>query len=1531
MYVKKTILAVLVMLIIITGVFPAMLLGEAQASSGGEVSYAPYPASSIQRSETVNITGVFVINQTTIDPLTGERGKYGFDANVVVTSTGTLRVENATIYFLSDENHHYTLTVKGNLYLYNATVTIGKGLILPHYPFSINIQGPGWGKVEIINSKLLYPGWFNVTNKGGNVVILNSTFGKMSGGPLDNPPSYGPIPYLYNSKVFISHSQFRDLPKRPSSGSGPIGWVYNDTVIHLPPTGGFGAARNIRSDQNVTLANFKRVMFLEYVNFWKYVILKDINVVFSYSNDTDYDQSALMQIIYVGKYKDTYLANFTIPGSNKPTGWINQTISLENYNFTGNDFFAALQNGKIIVRLISPEKGNLTINGVTILLNVEKNLLVDGIEGYSFNVVHSTIFLKDTYVDVDYRHRRYLGTTHNMFNVMGDSRLYFLNLTINDTGTQKREDTSFLFQDNSSEAYILRYVVADVTFHHHPIDGLKVYATPYPVDSADNSQIVSRIVNIISTYITETKNVDGMSFGHITGNTIWDTTVNGIAKLPLLSDILNNSEMPNSKFVGIYNLEVKNDTKQFASVQIGLNYFPWLLESNNTVLYNLPLSKYKDVDLTVEEIKILNEKPYVTGEDVSLTVKVANLGKDSAEAPSLSIWINNVMYTNITLPDMGGSSEYTQSFTLPGSYFATPNEYVIKARVYHLWDYNGANNEKSVAISVGDLYAKNWAPSEVVRYHSTNVTWKIYSTYPWSNVKVSLYLDNESNLLTEYTTDLKSGDNSFVYSWDVGSLSQGQHTFILYVNAKKVGTFTFTVVADVDLSVSSLSVSPSEIYVEESVDITANVVNLGKDTPSSATIYISIYDPSGNLILQKSFTYPSSYSVTFTPQMAGTYTVQVKVYSSEDINTNNDAYTSNFSVNPVPYDITIQSENEYINGTDIVVNVTIYSVITAQVNAQLYVVELGILLEPVGGNPVSVKADSSSTIKFILPAEKYAPLLKGRTSAKLTFYVNVTSNRTGDAQYSFGPKQIYIQEIADLTVVSGTLEVQLNGNKVDKVAEGVKVTITFVAKNVGGLPANLTYLIMDNEKVLEKKSIGILNPGDSVVIEYNYTIAGIGSHTIKVALNPDRNVTENNYNNNNASYSLNVIPPDMQIVFSKYSKEHNKVIYQDDHLVVIVKVINKNATESLGRTVYMRNVTVSLNLGDLGRYTAVTSEYGVAIFQIPVKKVGEYTPIVTLQYHGAKKNFVLTAEEYKVVVEKKPLQLPWLWIIVAAIAAGVGGFFLYGFLHFKKKAKEYMICGNCGRLVPADAERCPYCGVVFEKEKVKCPECGSWIDEDSKYCPVCGTIFMDKSDPEYEKYSEMKTKYERYLEKYKTEAKKYIGEEFTTEEFFKWWKTHPEFISFQEWLKRQEERIEGETVICPVCGAVNPKGAKICRVCGSPLPQEKEEKEEKKEEVAEAEAAPEEEKPKEGALLKPEEYERLKRPGVITVEEWAKRKGKVPEEEEKKEKEEKEEKPPEEKPPEKEKKPAERKPVVKKKVIKKVIALEEEEKKREES
>ncbi|NPA74692.1 MAG: SPFH domain-containing protein [Euryarchaeota archaeon] len=48
-------------------------------------------------------------------------------------------------------------------------------------------------------------------------------------------------------------------------------------------------------------------------------------------------------------------------------------------------------------------------------------------------------------------------------------------------------------------------------------------------------------------------------------------------------------------------------------------------------------------------------------------------------------------------------------------------------------------------------------------------------------------------------------------------------------------------------------------------------------------------------------------------------------------------------------------------------------------------------------------------------------------------------------------------------------------------------------------------------------------------------------------------------------------------------------------------------------------------------------------------------------------------------------------------------------------------CPECGKMVPGDAQFCPYCGHKFvEKKMKKCVSCGRDIPEDAMFCPYCG-------------------------------------------------------------------------------------------------------------------------------------------------------------------------------------------------------------------
>ncbi len=1497
---KRILSLIVIVLLLLIGSFlpPAIHAGVPSGDTYQKVE---------SRVSTVYINDLFVINRTTIDPLTGERGKYGFDANVVVLPGGTLQVENATLYFLSDVAHRYNLTVEGNLYFYNTTFTIGKGLIGPYYPFSINIKGPSTGSVKIINSDLLYPGWFNVTSKSGNVMIEDTVFDRMPSNPLDNPPSYGPTPYIYHSTVYFYHTEFRHLRKQPSSGSAPIGYVYNNTTIQVTSNG-----------DNVTIGNYKKVVYLQYSRYWSFVILKDLKISLTYTNGSNYDKTSLLQLIYRGRYNEHIVANYTLDGSGKLVQQVSMTDieTVANRTYTADEFVDALSSGEIYVKIQRPKNDTVTIHNLKLFLDIEKNIVVDGIEPYSFNAISSVIYGRDVYVDVDYKPRADLGTTHNMMYVDGSSRLYFLNLTVNDTGTEKRMDTCFLMYDESSEVYILRYAAFHVTFQGKiPIDGLGVYATPNPVDIYGSSNIKSKIVGIIQNYIYATKGVPGMSIGHVTGYQIWDTTLNGTALLPLLSDIVNKSEMPNSKYIGIYNVDVKNDTKTFYSVQIGLEYFPWLMAENNTINYNIPLSKYKDVDLRVSSIVVTTSQPYMVGRDLGIHITVENLGKDAAQGATLTVYINGMSYTTLNLPLIKGKKSVTESLSISGSMFTSPSTYAIGASVSYIWDYNLNNNNATISVPVGVIKVSSVTPVEVIRYSVVNLSVSVESTYSWNNVPLLIILDNNSNILYQKNINLYAGTNVIEFQWDVDNIAAGGHVVIVYVNSIQVGSAGITVKGDIDLQVESVTVTPSEIYLQENVKIDATVINAGKDMPSGAKVYMTVYDPYGALLFNQTFTYPSqAYEVTFLPKDIGKYTLKVGVIVQGDYNPSNNMKVITFTVNPVPFSVGVNLKNEYINGTDIPINITVSSEISAKVWVTLEFPTLNLVLTPTADYPGDIGAGSSHIFHFVLKAKDYAPSMSGSTSVTFGFYVHIKSNRTDDVNYTFGAYNIKVQQRGDIEIVPGTFMAEINGKAVSKAAQDVVVTIKFTLKNVGGMSCNLTYVLKDNNKIILERYIASLAPGKAVAVKYNYSAKNLGKHTLLLTVNPAHNVSEMSYENNNATLTLEVIPPAFEISVVRYSVEHGQTIYEGDTIFLMVKVINKNATESTGKTVYMENVTVTVSLGNLGVFSQMTNKYGVATFKIPAKVKGTYTPVIKTEYHTSVQSFTSTQ---KVVVKQKPFQIPWLWVIIGVVAAGVGGFFLYGFLAFRKKAKEYMVCGNCGRLVPADADRCPYCGVVFEKEKVKCPECGSLIDEDAKYCPVCGAVFMEEKDPEYKKYSELKSNYERYIEKYKEEAKKYIGDKYTSEEFFEWWKTHPEFISFQEWLKRQGEKIEGETVRCPVCGALNPKGAKICRVCGSPLPQEEEE-EEKEEGETKIKPPP----------ISKEEVEKLKRPGVVTVEEWAekkdlekKEKEKPEEEESKREQSTTKEEGKEEK---KEEKSEEKKPIVKKKVIKKVIALNEE-------
>jgi RNA polymerase subunit RPABC4/transcription elongation factor Spt4 len=146
------------------------------------------------------------------------------------------------------------------------------------------------------------------------------------------------------------------------------------------------------------------------------------------------------------------------------------------------------------------------------------------------------------------------------------------------------------------------------------------------------------------------------------------------------------------------------------------------------------------------------------------------------------------------------------------------------------------------------------------------------------------------------------------------------------------------------------------------------------------------------------------------------------------------------------------------------------------------------------------------------------------------------------------------------------------------------------------------------------------------------------------------------------------------------------------------------------------------------------------------------------------------------------LGLPlWLWLAIAA--AAIVAICVVLLLFRRQAAGKLVECGECGELIPEDATVCPKCGAEFETDLVRCSRCSSTIPADSQFCPECSAQLLGKpgegeSDPERQAYAD-------FTEKFRADAKKELGENYTESSFWDWWKRQPTYVPFSQWKVQQ--------------------------------------------------------------------------------------------------------------------------------------------------
>ncbi|HEX9567537.1 MAG TPA: zinc ribbon domain-containing protein, partial [Thermoplasmata archaeon] len=118
-------------------------------------------------------------------------------------------------------------------------------------------------------------------------------------------------------------------------------------------------------------------------------------------------------------------------------------------------------------------------------------------------------------------------------------------------------------------------------------------------------------------------------------------------------------------------------------------------------------------------------------------------------------------------------------------------------------------------------------------------------------------------------------------------------------------------------------------------------------------------------------------------------------------------------------------------------------------------------------------------------------------------------------------------------------------------------------------------------------------------------------------------------------------------------------------------------------------------------------------------------------------------------------------------------------------------------------------------DMAKCSNCQAWIPVDVKQCPECGVEFAT-GEVEMADYGEkMRLQYDEVVSKLRQEASRQLGRDLSDRDFQEWWKKQPTFVTFEDWLREEEEMRKMGSKPCPTCGTLNSVTANVCHKCGS--------------------------------------------------------------------------------------------------------------------
>ncbi len=323
------------------------------------------------------------------------------------------------------------------------------------------------------------------------------------------------------------------------------------------------------------------------------------------------------------------------------------------------------------------------------------------IEGNVSLLSGSSLYAYDSYIAADFSN---VFGLHNEIQVSGGSSAYLYNVTIDQSETPTSEslwEPAFMPLDTTSNIYLLRWAritVLDST--GFPVSGAAIAAASSPSNSPasypDNGGGTTPSAMTL-TFLGKT-------------STTWDVTdANGNALLPLYTDLINTTSLPNAHSFGNYQLTVTFSTAT-AVGGVNFNPYPAVTWQDNNAMVTIQMMNVQvrtGPDLALHQSDYPGTLSIIENQPFTVHALVYNQGETDASNVGVAAWLNGSRSNTVasaTVATIAAGSFANVSLNIAGIGTPGPHTLELVADPNNTIDEGGAlqeaNNFANITLNI---------------------------------------------------------------------------------------------------------------------------------------------------------------------------------------------------------------------------------------------------------------------------------------------------------------------------------------------------------------------------------------------------------------------------------------------------------------------------------------------------------------------------------------------------------------------------------------------------------------------------------------------------------------------------------------------------------------------------------------------------------------------------------------------------------------------------------------------------------------